>query len=53
MDQLLACQAMFGIERGNEIRELVETATGEPCPCLQNERCPLLALPRLSVVGAA
>lgn len=39
---LLPCQLMFGIERAAEVRELIETATGEDCPCLRGLRCILL-----------
>lgn len=39
---LLPCQLMFGIERGDQIRELIETATGEACPCIRGLRCVLL-----------
>lgn len=38
---LLHCQAMFGLERGNQIQTLVEDATGEDCPCIQGRTCPL------------
>lgn len=38
---LLHCQAMFGLERGNQIQALVEDATGEDCPCIQGRTCPL------------
>ena len=39
---LLPCQAMFGIERGNQMREIVEAATGGLCPCMRNQACPLM-----------
>jgi hypothetical protein len=39
---LLPCHLMFGIERGDEIRDLIETATGLPCPCVRGLRCVLL-----------
>ena len=35
------CERLFGISRATEIRELIEQATGEPCPCLQLQPCPL------------
>ncbi len=39
---LLPCQAMFGVERGDEIIALIEAATGELCPCKQDAGCPLV-----------
>jgi hypothetical protein len=33
---------MFGIERGDEIRDLIETVTNMPCPCVRGLRCVLL-----------
>jgi hypothetical protein len=39
---LLPCQAMFGLARGDQIIEMVEAATGGPCPCIQGLTCPLM-----------
>lgn len=50
MQEILHCQAMFGLERGTQIQALVEAATGEDCPCIQGRVCPLIRLPRLEVV---
>ena len=33
---------MFGLERGQQIVDLIEAATGQPCPCKQGNDCPLL-----------
>jgi len=33
---------MFGIERGNQIRDLIEAATDAECPCVRGLRCVLL-----------
>lgn len=39
---VLPCQLMFGVERGEQIRGLIEDATGEACPCMRGLRCVLL-----------
>jgi len=44
-DPLLPCQALFGIERGNQIVAAVEEDLGGPCPCKQGLVCPLLGEP--------
>jgi len=38
------CEVLFDEERGLAVQELVEAATGEPCPCKQGRACPLLDL---------
>lgn len=40
---MYACQELFGIQRGQEVHELVEQSTGAPCPCLSGKSCPLVA----------
>jgi len=30
------------MERGADMQALIETRTGEPCPCVQGRGCPLL-----------
>lgn len=45
MADALACQVLFGKERGDRIRELVEDSIGEVCPCLAGLRCPLEPAP--------
>lgn len=37
------CAQMFGAVRGQEICDMVEDATGEPCPCMTGGKCPLIA----------
>ena len=44
-DPLLPCQALFGIDRGNQIVAAVEEDLGGPCPCKQSLVCPLLGEP--------
>ena len=39
---LLTCQAIYGIERGDELSAFIEQATGEPCPCRQGRACPMM-----------
>jgi hypothetical protein len=39
---LLVCEAIYGVERGIEVRAMVEGATGEACPCRQGRPCPLM-----------
>lgn len=46
MQEILHCQALFGIERGAQIQALIEAATAEPCPCAQGRTCPLMRLPK-------
>ena len=40
---ILICQGMYGMERGNQIRAIVEGAVEGPCPCLSGKRCPLVS----------
>jgi hypothetical protein len=39
------CEVLFSSERAQAVQELIEGATGKPCPCKQGMACPLL--PRL------
>ena len=39
------CVTLFGRERGADVNRMIEEATGEPCPCKQGGRCPLLPRP--------
>ena len=53
---ILPCQAMFGLERGQQIVDLIESTTGELCPCKRGIPCALLAPPtaeRLPILSAA
>ena len=38
----MECERAMGLVRGREIRELVEAATGDVCPCRKGQICPLL-----------
>lgn len=38
---MMQCEWLFGEKRGGEIQTLVESSTGEPCPCKQGLGCPL------------
>ena len=37
------CEVLFNSEQALHIQQLIETATGRPCPCKQGRTCPLLA----------
>lgn len=53
---ILPCQAMFGLERGQQIVDLIESTTGDLCPCKRGIPCALLAPPtaeRLPILSAA
>lgn len=39
---MLGCEILWGPEDAARVRQLVEEATGEDCPCLQGRVCPLL-----------
>lgn len=39
---LLTCEAIFGNERGGQLRKCIEDSTGEVCPCRQGKSCPLM-----------
>lgn len=41
------CEILFTEDRAEAVQELIEGATGEPCPCKQGKVCPLL--PELKV----
>jgi hypothetical protein len=36
------CEVLFDAERASAMQEMVERATGGPCPCKQAMPCPLL-----------
>jgi hypothetical protein len=38
---MLGCHKLFGHERGEEVREYIESLTGGPCPCRRGKVCPL------------
>jgi hypothetical protein len=42
-DMGYACEALFGVERGQEIQALIESASGAPCPCKVGLACLLVA----------
>lgn len=33
------CEALWGQDKGAQMREMIEAAIGEPCPCAQGEWC--------------
>lgn len=39
------CEVLFGddVERAERVQDLIETATGRPCPCKGDAVCPLLS----------
>jgi hypothetical protein len=36
------CEILFTVERAAAVRELIEGAMGELCPCKQGRGCPLI-----------
>jgi hypothetical protein len=36
------CEVLFSSERAQAVQDLIEGATGKPCPCKQGKTCPLL-----------
>lgn len=36
------CEVIWGAERADEVQAMVERAIGEACPCMSDQRCPLL-----------
>lgn len=38
----LGCEVLFDEEKAARVQELVETATGGPCPCKSGQGCPLI-----------
>jgi hypothetical protein len=36
------CEVLFSSERAQAVQNLIEGATGKPCPCKQGKTCPLL-----------
>ena len=46
------CEALFAdVRDADRVQELVQEATGEPCPCSQGRECPLFG-DRLVSAGA-
>ena len=45
------CEVLFSSERAQAVQDLIEGATGRPCPCKQGKTCPLL--PRLETPEAS
>lgn len=50
---LLTCEAIYGIERGARMLNIIEQSTGEACPCKQGAPCPLLPRESLELVEHA
>lgn len=48
---LLACEVLFGVERGGEVRALMVDLLGGPCPCVRAGVCPLLGREDDSGIG--
>ena len=36
------CEVLFSSKRAQAVQNLIEGATGKPCPCKQGMTCPLL-----------
>jgi hypothetical protein len=47
------CEVIYGCERGRAMVALLETATGQPCPCKQGIPCPLMPSGSLQLVEHA
>jgi hypothetical protein len=39
---LLGCEVAFTAAKAVRMQELIEDATGEPCPCKRGRECPIL-----------
>lgn len=39
---MLGCEVAFDAARAKRLQELIEDATGHPCPCRPGLSCPLL-----------
>ena len=39
---LLPCEQHLGVDMGDEIQRLIESATNQPCPCRRGAVCPML-----------
>jgi hypothetical protein len=42
---------MWGAEKAAAVQELVEEATGQPCPCKRLMTCPLLPAAGVTTLG--
>lgn len=42
MASVTGCEALFYPERARQMQELIETSTGQLCPCKQGMGCPLI-----------
>jgi hypothetical protein len=43
--RIMPCQALFGMERGDQIIAQIERVSGQPCPCKRGIVCPLAGAP--------
>lgn len=37
----MLCETLFGRDEGRAMQEMIEQATGRPCPCQRGKICPL------------
>lgn len=43
------CEVIYGCERAAEVQAYLELAMGHPCPCRQDQPCPLMPRAALDV----
>jgi hypothetical protein len=36
------CEVEWDLDKADQMQELIETSTGQRCPCYRGERCPLV-----------
>jgi hypothetical protein len=41
---MYVCEYVWDPVQASQVRELLERATGEPCPCKQGKPCPFIRL---------
>lgn len=48
---MLECERLMSGSTAMDVQDLIESVTGEPCPCKQGRRCPLRAEVRVPEQG--
>lgn len=39
------CELLWDVETADRLQEMVEQATGRPCPCMEGLKCPIVSDP--------